>query len=978
MTPRCPPQLVKRRKGSFLDDAKLHELTFGCVPPASSYHVLPERTERPFLCPFRTAPPHLRVCRSRFNPASRYLQLEAELVWETEGFQALFDVSARPLPRLPALRLPLALRGLSLRGRVLLGFALAPAGVGAAPGISRIDGSFAEPPRFDVRLEALGLPLGDVPGVEAWTRRQLSVLLQERFVEPRRATVNAPRAYAKATLAKRRGPGGTLVVIVASAEHLAPGEDAPLTAGGGKQAPLVDAGAPSCYVELRYAGWVRRTPVAPQRRSPAWGATLAFPVPASAAGVDAGQLRLAVVHWAAPGAPAQLGETAPVPITPRDLAVHAGAPLHSMAMPLLGPGAPRGATVHIRVGILPPGAEEYALALAAEAGAERDAAMRPSPHAPRSSTNGHHHAQFSLSDWDPSMAEMGPPETAEAPEVGPHAHWVADGRRRLSSPEVVAPVASGVVRSASAASLVSTERLSNGSGSGAFRPPMHPPAVHGGSGGSSASRAAALTHAKAAAGDAARDLLSTLAAPGGGGQGGVGAKLPQLTQAVSRLASAAVVAAQAAAAEPGDLQQYDAGGPADRHPAIGERMPPGALLLRASSPNGRAPSNMDRLLAAGARAVDAAVAAANAGRNDSHGPSPGHSRGESWDDAASWRGGGHHRSGSADSAADAALMYSHHSGGRGASGALSDAPPGGISAGGDMADLQRRLLEAQRRVRELEAALSLEAQLREAEDVRALVEGARFVLHTPQGAKTKFVWFNAQKQRICWAASAERRSDAAERAKHFVPLAAVEGVEAGAALFDAAMPGSGGGASWLGGRPAPPPRDARAAFSVLVASDAHARPGGGGSDAAGTFPAALHLELPPGGNGRSGREWVSAFATVVKRGRAGAAAPAAAGALLSSALGAIGQRMNGGSQADRNGATPSCAAAAALALLDAGAQRSGAVSGTATPQRLPATPDARRVLRLGDDEPGGSAAHKSKGSADSLATSDDAHHTPPQ
>jgi hypothetical protein len=524
--------------------------------------------------------------------------------------------------------------------------------------------------------------------------------------------------------------------------------------------------------------------------------------------------------------------------------------------------------------------------------------------------------------------------------------------------------ASGVARSASATSLVSTERLSNGSGSG----------------GSSASRAAALTHAKAAAGDAARDLLSTLTAPGNGGQGGVGAKLPQLTQAVSRLASAAVVAAQAAAAEPGDLQQYDAGGPADRHPAGGDRMPPGALLLRSGSPTGRAPTNMDRLLAVGARAVDAAVAAANAGRNDSHGPSPGHSRGESWDDAASWRGGGHHRSGSADSAADAALMYSHHSGGRGSLLAPSDAPPGPISAG-DVADLQRRLLEAQRRVRELEAALSLEAQLREAEDVRALVEGARFVLHTPQGAKTKFVWFNAQKQRICWAASAERRSDAAERAKHFVPLAAVEGVEAGAALFDAAMPGSGGGASWLGGRPAPPPRDARAAFSVLVASDAHAWAGGGGPEAAGTFPAALHLELPPGGNGRSGREWVSAFATVVKRGRAGAAAPAAAGALLSSALGAIGQRMNGGSHADRNGATPSRAnraATAALALLDAGAQRSGAVSGTATPQRLPTTPDARRVLRLGDDEPGGSAATKSKGSADSLAASDDAHHTPPQ
>ena len=43
----------------------------------------------------------------------------------------------------------------------------------------------------------------------------------------------------------------------------------------------------------------------------------------------------------------------------------------------------------------------------------------------------------------------------------------------------------------------------------------------------------------------------------------------------------------------------------------GWTLPPAGALVRAGSPNGtRAPTGMDRLLAAGARAVDAAVAAA--------------------------------------------------------------------------------------------------------------------------------------------------------------------------------------------------------------------------------------------------------------------------------------------------------------------------------------------------------------------------------
>jgi hypothetical protein len=146
------------------------------------------------------------------------------------------------------------------------------------------------------------------------------------------------------------------------------------------------------------------------------------------------------------------------------------------------------------------------------------------------------------------------------------------------------------------------------------------------------------------------------------------------------------------------------------------------------------------------------------------------------------------------------------------------------------------------------------------------------------------------------------------------------------------------------------------------------------------------LELPPGGNGRSGREWVSAFATVVKRARNSNAAPAAAGALLSSALGALGQRMQNGSHADRSGAavngTPPSraarAAVAALALID-GAQRAAAsatTSGAATPTRQPGavqhargspSPETRRVLRMDDEGSGKGPGSGGKGSGVSIA-----------
>jgi hypothetical protein len=143
------------------------------------------------------------------------------------------------------------------------------------------------------------------------------------------------------------------------------------------------------------------------------------------------------------------------------------------------------------------------------------------------------------------------------------------------------------------------------------------------------------------------------------------------------------------------------------------------------------------------------------------------------------------------------------------------------------------------------------------------------------------------------------------------------------------MPGSGGGGSWLGGRPAPPPRDARAAFSVLMRADARGAAGAAAADAAGAtrpFPHALHLELPPGGNGRSAREWVSAVNTALRRSKAVAPTPGgAAGALLSGVSSVLQAFRQGGGGSSAAGGSPStvsgsaappsrAAAAAAVAL----------------------------------------------------------------
>jgi hypothetical protein len=334
---------------------------------------------------------------------------------------------------------------------------------------------------------------------------------------------------------------------------------------------------------------------------------------------------------------------------------------------------------------------------------------------------------------------------------------------------------------------------------------------------------------------------------------------------------------------------------------------------------------LDRLVGVGGRALEGAAAAAAAsnaaashaeehgggaqlGLTRGHGPH--HSRSTSWDDIGLPPPGrhrapppllhdvpGHRRSVSAGSSGDGRLDFTLEE-------LSSDGPGQGLATQQLIHDLQRRVHEerearaqAVQRIRELEAAASAAEQLRHAEDLRALVEGARFVMHTAKGTKTRFLWMHASRKCLCWAASQDKKFDPAVEKSHFVPLAAVDRCELGSALFDAmalSPSGAGGGGTpggnWRmgGGKPGALPRDERSALSIVIKATPKDAVDAGSSK---PFPLALHLELPPGGNGRSGREWVSAFNSVVratKESSNGAPRPLAppGGAALFNGLGA--------------------------------------------------------------------------------------------
>ena len=946
-----PPALHSPCRSGASSSSKRHTCTSSHLGASQRYSA----RSAPHSVPSRhsTTPPTLRLRRSRFDPAAQYLQMEFEMTLETSGFQALvrpisdlalrpsspppqIDTVVRPVPLLPSLRLPVALHDLSLSGRLLVGFALCP----EAPGISRLETSFVDPPTMDVRVSALGLPLTDVPGVEAWAHSSLAKMLATHFVEPGRASVNACRLFSKQTLGKARGAGGTLAVAVVGAQALSAADD------------LLP---PSAFVELRYGGVVRRTHVAAMADSPAWGALLTFPVPAECA--DHADLQLTLINWATPGEPHIMGD-AQIQVDARSLTISVGDAMHARQLSL-PPGAGK---LSIKLALLKPGDEGYALVLAAEVAAARCGGEA-------GGEGGAREAAHPLVAVPRVRVPVAPTRDGWSDED--------DGARDGGSRDGGAPHGGAVpppesLTKAALASLATSSSLVN------LAAAIIPRHQHGRSADLSGGASGALS-------SAATDFLSTLAAGSGasGGRGG-GGGLPGMAQAAARIASAMVATAQSAAHAEFDLDdgassEAAAAHHSTRHPHHGH---PGHHHTRSHSSHGggghfRSPSGaagsgsgFDRLFAAGARAVDAAVSAANAnaGANassmrSSGGAPGGHdSRNTSWEDVGlpppGRRGShltlealvpappGHRRSVSAGSSLDGRLGLIDDLGKLRRTSADDGGGPvaaahqrGGSSEHELVMELQRRLLDqrealkaAQRRVRELESAVSLAEQTRQAEDVRALVEGARFLMHSCRGSKARLLWFNSSRKRLCWASGQDKKTDAASERSHFVPVALIESVELGTALFDSAAPGSGG--SWLSGfAAATTPRDERAAFSIVIrASNRDAADAG----SAQPFPASLHFECPPGGNGRSGREWVAAIATLVKREHEKPGLAQGGAAMLTGALNVASAALRAVS---RNGeqATPSRgarAASAAKALMSGShGQRSGSDSGVGTPRQ---------------------------------------------
>jgi len=779
----------------------------------------------------------------------QYLQLECDMDFDTSGFQALIETVVRPVPLLPSLRCPIALSDLSLHGRLLIGFALCD----EAPGVARIETSFVEPPSLEVHVSALGLPLTDVPGVEAWATRALGRVLATHFVEPKRARLNACRMFAKRTLGKQAGPGGTLCVAIIGASHMEARSTSVL---------------PSAYVECRYAGTVRRTHVAPGTTEPHWGALLTFPVP----GGDDSEthvLHARIIDWAEPGEPAVLGDLH-IPFCGRETVIAVGEPLHTHTLRVHSssstPQSHGSSTVTLQIGILQPGNEHHALSLAAEIATGRDKLRAHDTSIPQ-------HPLTALPRPEAAAAPAPPGETT----VDPVAERLSEGTKRAavhdgsvhhagshSDEEDVGEeegsMYAGTERPASPThsmrggvqhlhTRVDSYSSSHAPGSRRHQMPPRP----------GVARAGVTRQAK----QAVTEILTTLA-HGGSAATAIAQAARAATAIVAAANSHNASAASAAAANTNAVESTRSDTEAS------------AFVPAGSASHGNAPTG----------SLDSFLGTTMVGH---------HSRSTSWDDIGLPPPGrhrthalhahethGHRRSVSAGSSADGRLdfteeltapfpsdgaQHGHHHGGQ------------GHTTQQLIQDLQHRIaderearLQAQNRLRELEAAAHAAEQLRYAEDMRALVEGARFVMHTAKGVKQRFLWLHATRKCLCWCATPDKKFDPTVEKSHFVPVALLDRCELGTALFDAMLqspPAGGGGGGngtpvggWrLSSKPGALPRDERSALSVVIKSTSKDAMDAGSVK---PFPGALHLELPPGGNGRSGREWVTALNTLIR------------------------------------------------------------------------------------------------------------------
>ncbi|BDA44459.1 Uncharacterized protein PYUK71.03c at N-terminal half [Coccomyxa sp. Obi] len=140
-----------------------------------------------------------------------------------------------------------------------------------------------------------------------------------------------------------------------------------------------------------------------------------------------------------------------------------------------------------------------------------------------------------------------------------------------------------------------------------------------------------------------------------------------------------------------------------------------------------------------------------------------------------------------------------------------------------------------------------------AERLRALVEGAPFLVHAASGPKQQVVWYSQSEKVLYWAN--EKGDNTTAQMLH---LAADSYVTAGAAEFPQQAAGEKGKIqTW------PPIKLWRRNSSAAPDAERAVAENARSLSVLSPDKAALHLELPRPGNGRSRREWMDAITDVI-------------------------------------------------------------------------------------------------------------------
>ncbi|KAK9808686.1 hypothetical protein WJX72_001889 [[Myrmecia] bisecta] len=713
-------------------------------------------------------PPRFHYCHARFSPAKNYMQLEAEMDFQSSGFQLVLAPKMRANPLLPAMTGRIEVTHLTVTGRCLLGFHL----FSRPPGIKGLDFSFVQQPEIDVKFSPFGVTVTELPGVLMVLKDRVQKVLAKDMVEPRRNYTDLERLWQRKRVEHSSGPGGMLSVSIVQARDLRyPGSKL-------KSGALIDA-----YCELRYAGEVFRTPCVRGSGKPAWNwqfdIRLPEPAPGRTPGSE-GTFRLAVLDAKAMGDPGLLG-TAKLSL--KDLDLQPNGPPRNMWLPLKGS---------------PEGSIQVQLA-------------------------------FLIRDQAAASASTSP---ASSPEK--HA---AGGKPLLSPLNKGAPVATAdtIENKEELASMLAAERSRRRLAEQRFSKAQQ----------EAESLRMRLKEAKKLKGSSSRDDLHIRTHAAAKPAGPAGTTLTH-RRSFSSPTLSAMLTSTATDVQPVKPQDGTQPSPSTDPAATADASPPLPPTKEAVS------------------LLDASIAeAAAAPTEDSGELAGGLPTRRSTDDLPERRTTedavqDYHQ------ARDGSVTPPDGLGSAGPSATSMAGSPGAIALLVKVSKLERLLrderLERQRLVSEaeglaaqLEAELAAERTRRLSEQLRALIEGARFVMHKSTGAEPRHVWFSPSTASLRWAMSRvatgapNGKTGDVKNKERSIELKKIKSVEAGTGLFPSRMPQGWSGLKAMipglkkpSNTPAEP--DEGKSFSIVF-----------------THNSAIHLELPPLGNGRSREEWVAAF-----------------------------------------------------------------------------------------------------------------------